>query len=213
MAGSLLADISAAARRATAMQQQPASLRIEWTQDAEFRLFTAVNCEGTLLVRFDSPGLLDGFCRLAGEDVTQKTRLSPKQPTAVHGPVRLKLQHQIRRSGHDQNEDLLEAKLTLVNTSRKSQTAIVGFETSAQPTPDWAKQNIFIPLSATCGHPAIGDLRNAAHKQADYAVGQRAFTAHYLEPLASDLYVRTPIAPLLAPVWTSTMLTRSIASV
>ena len=200
LTGGLLAGVSAAPRRTAAALRQPAPMKIEWTRDAVSGLFTAIRCDGAPLVQCGSPGLLDGFCRLVGEEARQTTCLSPKRPASSHGPIHLELRHRLCQSGNGPGEDLLEATLTLANTSRESQTVIAGFATSAQPTPDWSKQYVFIPLGATCNHPAMGDFRNAAHKQADYAVGLHAFPAHYLEPLASDPPLRTPVAPLLTPV-------------
>ena len=200
LTGGVLAATSAAQRWAAAAEPLSTSLRLTWTRDAESRLFTAARCDGDPLVRRGWPGLLDGFCRLVDEAAEQAAHLVSTRSTAVHGRLRAELRHRLRQSGQGRGEDLLEARLSLVNTSDKTQTAIIGFTTSVQPSPDWARQSIFIPLSATIDHPAMGQLCSAAHKQADYAVGQRKFVAHYLEPLASDPDVRVPVAPLLVPV-------------
>ena len=182
------------------MKSSPVRLKIRWQEDSRTRLYSAVACGGKPLVADDSSALLTGFCRLASEAPEQATRLDLKNPRDTHGPICIKLRHALRDSGAGNGQDLLEAVLTLENQSEKPQKVLVGFATSAQPTPDWSKQNVHVPLATLIGHSGMGELGDPAHKEADWALGAGPFVAHYLEPQASDPAVRAPAASLLIPL-------------
>jgi len=144
--------------------------------------------------------VLAGFCRLASETPRQATRFDTKYPSGTHGPVRIELRHSLGNSGAGNGEDLLEAVLTLENQSDKPQMVMVGFATSVQPTPNWSKQNVHVPLATLIGHRGMGELGDPAHKEDNWALGTNAFVAHYLERQASDPAVRAPAASLLIPL-------------
>lgn len=181
-------------------ESSPKRLKIQWQQDSHTKLYSAVACDDYPLVAGDSSAVLAGFCRLASEAPDQATRLDAKHPRDTHGPVRIELRHTLRNSGSGNGEDLLEAVLTLENQSEKPQTVVVSFATSGQPTPNWSKQNVHVPLAMLIGHSVMGELGEPAHKEADWALGTDAFVAHYLEPQASDPAVRAPAASLLIPL-------------
>jgi len=181
-------------------KSSPEKLKIQWKQEPRTNLYSAVACDGKPLVVGDGSAVLTGFCRLASEAPPQATRFDAQHPSGKHGPVRIELRHTLENSNSGNGEDLLEAVLTLENQSDQPQTVIVGFATSVQPTPDWSKQNVHVPLATLIGHSAMGELGDPAHKQADWALGTGAFVAHYLEPQASDPPVRAPAASLLIPL-------------
>jgi hypothetical protein len=92
--------------------------RIRWTRAEKSRLFSAVALDGQPLNAATSPAVLDVSCRRIEEAPALATWLGPKQSAAMHGPLRLELQHRLRATGAAHDEDLLEATLTVRNTSR-----------------------------------------------------------------------------------------------
>ena len=181
-------------------KSSPERLKIQWHQDSSTKFYTAVTCDGKPLVAGDPSSLFTGFCRLASEAPKQATRLDEKHPNSTHGPIRIKLQHSLHNSGSGNGKDLLKAVLTMENRSEKSQTVVVGFAAAVQPTPDWSKQSVHVPLATLIDHPVMGEVGKPSHKEADWALGTGAFVAHYLEPQASDPAVRAPAASLLIPL-------------
>ena len=187
--------------RLLAMSESPlCGWKIQWRQDTATKLYLAATCDERPLAVADESGLLVAFCRLASETPGQSTWLDAKRPGGEHGPLRIELRHELRNSGSNNGRDLLEAVLTLENRSAKPQTVIVGCATSIQPTPDWSKQNLHLPLAASIGFDVMGEIASAPHKEAQWRLGSKDFVAHYLEPQASDPAVRKPLARLLVPL-------------
>ena len=187
--------------RLLAMSESPlCGWKIQWRQDTATKLYLAATCDERPLAVADESGLLVAFCRLASETPGQSTWLDAKRPGGEHGPLRIELRHELRNSGSNNGRDLLEAVLTLENRSAKPQTVIVGCATSIQPTPDWSKQNLHLPLAASIGFDVMGEIASAPHKEAQWRLGNKDFVAHYLEPQASDPAVRKPLARLLVPL-------------
>jgi hypothetical protein len=177
--------------------------RIHWSRAAKSRLFSAVSLDGASLVRGDTPGLLEGGSRLLDEPPAQMTWLNAGRPVATDGPLRSELGHQLRDSGRGLGEDMLEATLTVRNTSGQPQRVELAFATSAQPSAAIEQQQVSVPLSAAGGS---GDDRFAALgvtgflQDCHQRVGRGEFQAHYLEPMASYPAERLTRALLLAPV-------------
>ena len=164
--------------------------KLSWRRDAPTRLFTSVSADGAPLVAPTAPGLLTASCRVAGE-------------TAGAGPLRVTVEHRLRDSGGGFGEDVLEATLTVRNTSDLPRHVVVEFVTAARPSPSVEQQRVYVPLSAAGGS---GDGRFAAlgvknfFKDCSQSVGASDFAAHYLEPMASFPAERETRALLLAPV-------------
>lgn len=163
---------------------------IAWQRDAKTRLFVGVSTDGTPLVAQTELGLLSASCRIVGE-------------AAGAGPLRTTVTHRLRDSGVGQGEDVLEATLTVRNTSDRPQCVEIEFATPARPSPRVEEQHIYVPLSAA---GLFGDGRFAALgvknflKDCNHPVGANDFAAHYLEPMASCPAERETRALLLAPV-------------
>jgi len=200
VASGLMSGLQGGSALSAFSESSPERLKIRWRQNSLTKLYSAVCCDGEPLVIGNGSAVLTGFCRLASEAPEQATRLGPKHPHDTHGPVRIELRHRLCNSGSGNSEDLLEAVLTLENQSEKPQTVVVGFATSVQPTLDWSKQNVHVPLATLIGHAVMGEVGKSSHKEADWALGAGEFVAHYLEPQASDPAVRTPAASLLIPL-------------
>lgn len=161
--------------------------RISWLREG--RLFTAVSCEGRPMTTKTEP-LLTASCRLAdGSDAA--------------GLLHMTLIHTLRDSGAGNGDDLLEAELTLTNTSGRLQRVDAEFATAAQPSPRTREQRVYLPLSAAA---LLRDARFSALgvknflQDCNQPVGTGNFTAHYLEPMASYPAVRETSALMLAPV-------------
>jgi hypothetical protein len=146
--------------------------------------------------------LLGAFCVLGKDDVGERLTLAGATAAGQLGPIRAELTHRLLDSGGGLGEDLLEARLRLVNTSDREQTILAGFVTHAQPGGDPAEQRAYLPLAASglLSHGALKSLGYKQEKDADQAIGRKEFLAHYLEPLASDPAVRHSPAMLLVPV-------------
>lgn len=203
LSGSLASGLAQPFGRVNAAQSQPAGLQLHWTRDEKSRLFTNVQCAGAPLAANDL-GLLDGFCRLVKEAPEKIATLGASQPTAKHGHLQIEIHHQLLRSGGTSGEDVLEATLTVKNTSNDPQTVELGFATSAQPSGQLAEQHVYLPLNAA---GSAGDQRFAPLgvkqfiKDCQYKVGEGELKCHYLEPLASyPDGERETRALLLAPV-------------
>lgn len=194
--GALGASLSAPAA------EKPGRLRLSWQRDVKTKLFLGVKAGDVPLVTWPQPGLLTGFCRLVGEAAGEAMWLGAQQPNGEHGPLRLELRHRLRESGLGSEEDLLEGTLTVVNTSKESQTVVCGFATSLQPGPEFAKQRVYLPLTATglMQHGAMHEVGKGKVQDPEQAIGEGAFVCYYLEPFRSDPPVRSPDALLLVPV-------------
>ena len=173
---------------------------IGWQHIPATKLYSAVTCNGASLVVGNASMVLAGVCRLASEAPDQQTWLDAKHPNGMHDSVRVELRHKLRCSHLGNGEDLLEGVLTLENRSDKPQTVVAGFATSVQPSLDWSKQNLHVPLAVSCGLAPMGEVGSAPHKETEWALGTKDFVAHYLEPLASDPGVRAATARLLVPL-------------
>jgi hypothetical protein len=164
--------------------------KLHWQRDAKTRLFTGVSADGAPLVAPGGAGLLAASCRIAGE-------------AAGASPLRVTVMHRLRDSGAAQGEDVLEATLTVRNTSGRPQQVEIEFATAARPSPRVEEQRVYVPLSAA---GLFGDGRFTALgvkqflKDCDHLVGTNDFAAHYLEPMASFPAERETRALLLAPV-------------
>ncbi|MEP0843357.1 MAG: hypothetical protein HRF43_11695 [Phycisphaerae bacterium] len=174
---------------------------IEWKRHDASRLFDQVIVDGRPLVNpEEKAGLLDGCCRLIADGRPgPETLLGPAAPRAVVGPVRAALSHRLLPSAGGAGPDLLEAVLTLQNTSDAPHEVWAGFLTGARPCADPADQRVYVPLSAS----ALGDKPDDPRgrlKDCRQVVGREGFLAHYLEPQASDLREAPSRAALLAPV-------------
>lgn len=175
---------------------------IFWKQDAPSKIFTQVQVDGRSLVAADNLGLLSAFCGPGKADSGRTLALGNKTWKGQCGAIRAELTHRLHDSGNGRGEDLLEARLELVNTSNTPQEVRTGFASHAQPGADPAAQKVYLPLAASglMQHPALASLGYKQLQDPDQAIGRRSFTAHYLEPLASDPAVRHSPAMLLVPV-------------
>ncbi|MBN1911841.1 MAG: hypothetical protein JW818_19020 [Pirellulales bacterium] len=170
-------------------------LKIEWGRDEGSKLFDRVSVNGKPITVADGSGLVDGFCRVIGDgEAGKETRFSAAKPRSRSGPVRAALGHRLLRSTAQSGEDLLEATLTLVNTSDQPCEVAAGFLTGARPCQKATDQQVYLPLSAAGLGRAdrLSDCRQA--------VGSDGLLAHYLEPIASDPRHTFTRATLLTPV-------------
>jgi hypothetical protein len=186
-----LVGSAAAFPRLTSASAFPAGgSKIAWQRDSQTRLFTGVSADGTPLVARAEPGLFVASCRLAGE-------------SAAGGLLPVTVEHRLHDSGEGHGEDVLEATLTVRNTSDRPRSVALEFATCAQPSLRVDEQRVYVPLSAA---GLFGDARFAALgvkqflKDCQQAIGRNDFQCHYLEPMASDPGQRETRALLLAPV-------------
>jgi len=160
--------------------------KLAWTRDAKTGLFTGVRADGSPLA---GRGVLDAACRSVDEGGAASLRVA--------------VTHRLHDSGAGQGEDVLEATLTVRNTSGRPVRVEVEFTSSARACERVAEQQAYVPLSAA---GLSGDGRFAALgvkgflKDCAHAVGEKDFAAHYLEPMASFPAQRETKALLLAPV-------------
>ena len=177
--------------------------RIRWTAAGGSRLFSTVSCDGESMVDGPNGKLLAGECRLWNEASGRTAGLTPEQPSAVHGPLRIKLGHELRNSGGGLGEDVLEATLTVRNVSDRPQQIEAAFVTSASPSPHITDQHLYLPLNAA---GLSGDNRfkelvvKEFLKDCDQVIDSPEFQCHYLEPQASYPNEVLTKALLLAPV-------------
>jgi len=174
-----------------------------WTRKSDSRLYSTAAYRGQSIIHSQFPGLFDAFCRLASESPDQATRLGVKQPVAKHGPLRAELRHQLCNSGSSAGEDLLEATLTVRNTSDIAQQVVLGFASSVQPSTDIENHRVYLPLSAASLYhdrrfKALG-VTNFL-QDCDQKLGDSELAAHYFEPMASFPTERHTQALLLSPV-------------
>jgi hypothetical protein len=182
---------------------ESAPRRFHWQRDEKSQLFKSVSWKGTPLLSRQDPGLLNAGCRLVDEAAERTIWLNPERAHAAHGPLEVGISHRLHDAGNGLGEDLLEAVLTVRNTSGQPQRVEMAFATSAQPSAEIARQEVYVPVSAA---GLSGDKRAAALgvagflKDCHQQVGTAGFQAHYLEPLASYPGERETKALLLAPV-------------
>jgi hypothetical protein len=171
---------------------------IKWIRDG--RLFSSVNWNGQPV--YQSTQLLDASIRLMDEPMPG-TRLSALQPDYKCDQFKAELVHKLKKSGNGQNEDILEASLTIVNITNNPLHIEPAFITSVQPSAEVKKQQLYIPLSASA---LFADQRFAPMgvdnflKDCAHSVGVTGFQCHYLEPMASYSNTRETTALMLAPV-------------
>jgi hypothetical protein len=180
-----------------------ANSRIRWRRSSASPLFTSVACDGESLVADAGEGVLEGTCRLIGEEAERATRLTPSRPSGRHGPLHVKLGHQLQRSGLAGDEDLLRATLTVQNDSDQPRKVVFNFSTYVRPAPATARQEVYLPLSSA---GFDGDKRflplgsQEFLKDCRQSLERDELLCHYLEPQASYPERRTTKALLLAPV-------------
>jgi hypothetical protein len=149
------------------------------------------------------PELLSASVRLATDTSVPATQLSASRPVCEDVPLRADLRHALRDGANGLKEDVLEATLTVINTTGLPQRIEVEFSTSARPSSRLEEQRAYLPLSAAGGS---GDKRFAALgvknflKDGALLVGTADLQCHYLEPMASYVGERETKALLLAPV-------------
>lgn len=174
---------------------------ITWRRNEASRLFDLVTVSGQpLLNREEGVGLCDAFCRLIEQQqVGAEVVLGCEKPRGSCGSVQMSLGHALHRSTGGTKEDLLEATLTLRNTSERACEVLAGFLTGARPSRDTREMEVYVPLSASSLRDPENDKRRRL-KDCRQAVGADGFLCHYLEPQASDPRHTTTRAALLAPV-------------
>jgi hypothetical protein len=172
--------------------------RVRWTR--RDGLFTGVICDGQPMT--PTSELLEADVRLAVES-SAPARLSASRDVSHVGPLRAELRHHLANSGNGMGDDVLEASLTVGNTSDRPQRIEVEFITSAQPSSRVETQHVYIPLSAAglANDPRFTPFGVKGFlKDGDLAVGRADIQCHYLEPMASYAGERETKALLLAPV-------------
>ena len=177
--------------------------RIRWTAKGDSRLFSDVACDGESMVAGLGKKLLVGECRLWNETSGRTTILTPEQPSAIHGPLRIKLGHELRNSSDGLGENVLQATLTIKNVSDRPQQIEATFITSASPSPRTTDQHLYLPLNAA---GLSGDKRfmelgvKEFLKDCNHIIDSAEFQCHYLEPQASYPDQVQTKALLLSPV-------------
>ncbi|MHC4463502.1 MAG: hypothetical protein ACYS6W_09400 [Planctomycetota bacterium] len=177
--------------------------RIRWTAAGGSRLFSTVACDGKSIVPGQNGKLLVGECRLWNEAPGITAELTPERPSAVHGPLRINLGHELRNGGGEPGEDTLEATLTVRNVSDRPQQIEVAFVTTASPSPRVTDQHLYLPLNAAglSGDKRFTELGIKEFlKDCNQVIDSPEFQCHYLEPQASYPDEILTKALLLSPV-------------
>jgi hypothetical protein len=143
---------------------------VRWTRDEATRLYTQAHCRGTPLVFRGGWGLLTA-------------RVNPE------GACQVSLAHRLLRSGRG-GEDILEAEVTIRNTSSEARTLEVTFATSAHPTEALGRERAHLPFTAG-PHAVLRSLGKIETLDCDRHIGRpgensAAFGADYLEPFAGE---------------------------
>jgi len=177
---------------------------ILWHQNTASKLFVQVSADMRPLVVGDNLGLLTAFCTLSHDGSGRQVLLGSPTPAGQLGSIRAELTHRLHRSGGGDGEDLLEARLRLLNTSARDQEVRTGFLSHAQPGKDRGNQKAYLPLAASglMKHPALFSLGYQQEQDPEQMIGRHSFVGHYLEPLASDPALRHSPAMLLVPAIT-----------
>ncbi|OHB67178.1 MAG: hypothetical protein A2V70_15835 [Planctomycetes bacterium RBG_13_63_9] len=170
---------------------------ITWRRHQASRLFDRVGSGGQPLIHEEGVGVLDGFCRMIEDaELGGEVFLGCEKPKGECGPVRLSLTHRLDASKGGSNQDLLEATLTLTNTSERPCEVLAGFLSGVRPCRDAADQQIYVPICAQ----GMNNRPDQKHLDCHQAVGSQGYLAHYMEPQASDPRPVQTRALLLAPV-------------
>ena len=193
MAGSGLLAMPALARCSREPQ------RIRWTQ--RDKMIASVACDG--MEMYQPSGLLGARIRVVDESPDGGFYLDAQNSGTREDRFRASLTHSLHHSGNINCEDLLEASLTVGNTSDKELPLDISFQTSLQPSSEVQKQRIYIPLSSSALNvdPRFSLLGVKQFlKDGDQAIGRGLFQCHYLEPMASFPDQLETKALLIAPV-------------
>ncbi len=180
-----------------------AGRHVRWTLANGSGLFSKLTCDAEPIVAGPNARLLTGECRLWNDPSGKTVELTPEQPSTVQGPLHIKLEHQLRNSGGSLGEDVLEATLTVRNTSDQPKQVEVGLVTYASPSPQATDQYLYLPLNAA---GLTGDKRftglgvNEFLKDCNQTIDSPEFKCHYLEPQASYPNEIQTKALLIAPV-------------
>lgn len=175
--------------------------KVTWKKEGIGKLFSQCEVNGLPVLPYGSKNLLDGFFSIA--ESGKHLVLTNGNTEGDIGPIRAVITHRLLDSENGNGEDLLEATITLSNTSSQAQKLEVGFTTAAQPSKKMVEQQIYIPLNAA---GLFGDNRFAALgvkdflKDCNQTIGRSNFECHYLEPMASYPAARVTKALILAPV-------------
>ena len=175
--------------------------KVLWKKEGTGKLFSQCEADGRTLLSDGSGTLLNGFCS-TGESGKHLV-LSGLQSQGNIDSIQVEMTHRLLDSGNGNGEDLLEAAITIRNTSSLAQKVEVGFISNAQPSVRVEEQHIYIPLSAA---GLFEDNRFAALgvkeflKDCNQSVGRNIFECHYLEPMASYPSSRETKALILVPV-------------
>jgi hypothetical protein len=199
----LLVAIAPARRQLGAATAGPFREGLAWQRHGQSGLFEQVTANGQPLARGKQAGLLDGFCRPSGKAAGgADSVVTAATPAGQCGPVRLGLTHRLLASDGGQKLDLLEASLTVRNSSDRAETIEVGFRSAARPCNRAADQQIYVPLSIGRSLASRFEELGGPQWRLDcrQPVGADGFLGHYLEPLASDPRHTATVAMLLAPV-------------
>jgi hypothetical protein len=153
-----------------ATPQVPTASLVRWTRDEATKLFTQAHCAATPLVFRGGWGLLTA-------------RVEPQFACEVS------LAHRLLRSGRG-GEDILEAELTIRNTSTEARTLEATFATSAHPTQALGRERAHLPFTAGA-HAVLRGLGKLETLDCDRHIGRPGenagvFSADYLEPFASE---------------------------
>ncbi len=178
-----------------------APLQIAFRRTRQSPLFEQVTVnDQPLVIPDENVGLLDAFCQpIENQTPAVASILNANTPSQNAGAIRLSLTHQLHSSSHNSTEDLLRATLTLRNTSDKASQVLAGFLTGARPCPDPARQQVYLPLSAS----PLGDSDNDPRKRLKDCrqnLRNEPLLCHYLEPAASNPAHSSTRAPLLLPI-------------
>ena len=182
----------------------PANQAIAWRRHGQTGLVEQVIAGREPLVRGNRVGVLESFCHRTSNAGGPPVTLTATKPTGQCGAVHLRLMHRLLTSGAVWQENVLEAMLTLHNSSDRAQTLDVGFQSAARPCDRAVEQQIYAPFSSAglCRDPRFAELGSQKWPQdCRQPVGADGFTAHYLEPQASEpAHTAATPALLLVPV-------------
>jgi hypothetical protein len=177
---------------------------LRWSRFQDSSLFEQVYCEERPLVPPGTFGLLESQCHLLTDKKRKESiTLRGSKTTSQLGPVHLTMVHRLHNSQLGYGNDLLQAIVTLRNTSDQLQSIEIGFVTSAQPSKRISDQHVYLPISAAglTGDSRLAPLGSRQFlKDCRQLVGMKNFECHYLEPMASYHQQRQTRALLLAPV-------------
>jgi len=172
--------------------------RVRWTGDGKF--FSAVRWNGQQV--FQTAQLLDAIVRIVDKDIPE-IRLNSSHPEYSGDLIKASIAHKLFRSSASNDEDILEATLTIRNISGNPLTAEIAFTTSVQPSEVIENQQLYIPLSSSALNvdPRFSALGVTNFlKDCNQQVGSGEFQCHYLEPMAGFPGIKETTALIIAPV-------------